>query len=90
MYNQILDYFITYEYADNDRLQMIKQYAPDSVVTSYSQKIYHGLDSLPDEQLFFDSNGQLMQKQRFTYDGWGNLVGQATEGRSSCRLIYRK
>ena len=90
MYDQELDGFTKYYYDNNDRMIKCELYDREGVLGSYIEKVYHGSDKLPDEQLSYNSDGQLIWKSELTYDGWGNLIGCTSEGQTSCRAFSRK
>jgi hypothetical protein len=82
MYDQALDSFTKYFYDNNDRLIKAERYDKDEVLTSYTEKVYYGIDHLPDEELSFDSYGQSIQRRELFYDTWGNLIGCTSDGHS--------
>jgi hypothetical protein len=90
MYDQLLDNFSNYFYDDENRLVKTQHFNQDSILISQIEKVYTGSDNLPDEELSFSANGELMSRTLLAYDGWGNPVGCSVDGYATCAVFTRK
>ncbi len=90
MYDNELENFSEYYYDEDDRLVKTLRFDRDSILSWRIEKVYHGSDFLPDEELTFSGDDELRSRIFFHYDGWGNLVGRSAEGDNSCPVITKR
>ena len=90
MYDQVLDNFFRYFYDEEDRLMRTEYFNQDSVMISRIEKVYHGSNDLPDEELSFGADGTLRSRILIKYDSWGNPIGCSANGNASCSAFKRR
>ena len=91
MYNNEISEYKKFFYDSNNRLIKSELYDHSDNITSSVERIYNGLDDLPDEELYYDQSGKLTQERQLIYNSWGNLIDCIVEGvNTTCPLVKRK
>jgi hypothetical protein len=74
MYDQELSSFTKYSYDDNLRMIKTEIFNHDETITQTIEHKYAGSSTLPSEEIYYDSNGNLTQRRQLIYDDFENLT----------------
>jgi hypothetical protein len=90
MYDQKLSGFTKYSYDDTLRLGKTEIFNFDETIIQTIEHKYRGNNTLPIEEIYYDSDNELMQKRQLIYDGFDNLTAIKVVINKVTHTLFRK
>ena len=90
MYNQELSNFTKYSYDDKLRLTKTEIFDHNKMISQTVEHKYSGDETLPSEEIYFDSNGSLTQSRQLIYDGFDNLIETIITTNQGTYTLFKK
>ncbi len=90
MYNQELSSFTKYSYDDNLRLIKTEIFNYDGTTTQIVEHKYTGVNTLPSEEIYYDSSGDLTQRIQLVYDDYENLTETKIIDTQGTNTLFKK
>lgn len=90
MYDQKLDGFTEYFYDDNLRLNRTEIFNFDETRIQTIKHKYTGDSTLPSEEFYYDSDGELFQRKQLIYDNFDNLTETKVIDNQGTHTLFRK
>lgn len=90
MYDQELSSFTKYSYDDNLRLIKTEIFDHNEAISQTIAHKYTGDSTLPNEEIYYDSKGNLIQRRQLIYDAFENLTETKIITDQGTRSLFKK
>jgi len=90
MYDQELSSFTKYSYDDNLRLIKTEIFNYNETITQTVEHKYIRDSTLPTEEIYYDSNGNLTQRRQLIYDAFENLTETKIITEQGTNTLFKK
>ena len=90
MYYQELSSFTKYSYDDDLRLTKTEIFDHNKMIFQTVEHKYIGEETLPFEEIYFDSNGNLTERRQLIYDDFDNLIETMIITKHGTYTLFKK